>query len=672
MKLPIEWLKKYIDVSVSADKLSDLLTMSGSKVEGVEKTNGSDVIEIEVTTNRPDCLSILGLAHEISAITGKKVKYPTLGKTPAKSKEAIKIKIDDKKGCPKYTARFLSGVSIKDSPVECQKFLPLVDVRAINNTVDATNFVLFETGQPLHAFDADKLKGPEIIVRRAKKNEKFLAIDGNEYTLDEDTLVIADAERPVAIAGVMGGKLTEVTSETKNILLESAYFDPALVRRASKKYKLSTDSSYRFERSVTLENVEQASRRAADLILEWGGGSETGFSYKQTASSSKPKSVLVRIDSVEKVLGVKIPPSRIATILKNLGFGVTTQTNKISVNVPPFRRDVSQEADVIEEILRIEGFDKVPAAIPTTHHVPGSARDIKAERVLELKQYIAALGFQEIITYSLLSAKALRQSGYGEKDAHRLKNFVSAEQEYLRPSLLPGMLGAVQFNLNRKNESLKFFELGNRYVNGREETVLSLCLCGSFEENWRRKEESSFYDLKGVIENILATSQLKNFEWKQAKNSPLLDNASDIVVESRPEGSLGYVSKRILTGWDIAKNAVYAEINLENILGYNKSAEKVKPVAKFPIVRRDIAFIIDEKVPVSDIEKAIRENGRPYLKEVRLFDQYIGKNIASGKRSLAFSLAYQKDSGTFTEDEITALQQIVGETLKKDFQVEFR
>lgn len=672
MKLPVEWLKKYISVSHSAEKLSDLLTMSGSKVEGVQKVNGSDVIEIEVTTNRPDCLSILGLAHEISAITEKKVHYPALSKAAAKSDGSFQIKIEDKKGCPKYTARFLSNVSIKETPSEEQKLLSQVGVRTINNAVDATNFVLFEMGQPLHAFDADKLKGSQIIVRRALKNEKFLAIDGNEYTLDEDTLVIADEERAVAIAGVMGGRLTEVTSATKNILLESAYFDPALVRRASKKYKLSTDSSYRFERSVTLENVEQASRRAADLILKWGGGKETGFISKDFAAKSKPKSVSVSLCGVSRLLGLNVSAKRASTILKNLGFTVKSLgKDKISVTPPPFRRDIAREADVAEEILRIEGFDKVPAAIPTTHHSEDGVRDLKAEGMLALKQYMAALGFQEIITYSLLSKKALQQSGYQESDAHRLRNFVSAEQEFLRPSLLPGMLTAILFNLNRKAESLKLFEIGNRYVNGKEETVLSVGLCGSLEENWRRKEEASFYDLKGVIENMVHSFGGPNYHWN-AGSATTLENASALTVGGEEKGSAGFVARRILSSWDIPKNVLYAEISLEKWLDRAKSAGKVKPVSKFPVVRRDIAFIIDEKIPVTRLERTLLESGSPYLKEARLFDQYQGKNIASGKRSLAFSLAYQKDTGTFTEDEITALQQIVGETLKKEFQVEFR
>src|SRR3989338_364787 len=276
MKLPISWLKKYIDISITPERLSDLLTLSGTKVEHVEKKDGEAVLQIEVTTNRPDCLSLLGLAQEVSALTGKKIKFPSLSKKSAGGINSVKVEIEDKKGCPKYTARLLKNVSIKASSLEIQKFLGFMDTRPISNTVDATNFTLFETGQPLHAFDYDKIEGGVVVVRRAKKGEKFLAIDGVEYPLDETTLVIADAKRPISIAGVMGGKLTEVTPSTKNVLLESAYFDPALVRQASRRYKLFSESSYRFERIVDIQRVPAASAREKDLILNWAGGRKIG------------------------------------------------------------------------------------------------------------------------------------------------------------------------------------------------------------------------------------------------------------------------------------------------------------------------------------------------------------------------------------------------------------
>src|SRR3989338_1856708 len=358
MKLPVVWLKKYVDVSITPEKLSDLLTLSGTKVEHIEKKGGEAVFQIEVTTNRPDCLSILGLAQEVSALTGKKIKFPVFKKSVSGANKEIKVEIQDKKGCPKYTASLLKGVSVKAAPTQFQTYLEWMNTRPVSNVVDATNFVLFEMGQPLHAFDYDKIQGSVIVVRRARKGEKFLAIDGVDYPLDEKTLVIADAKKPIAIAGVMGGKLTEVTSGTKNVLLESAYFDPALVRQASRRYKLSSESSYRFERSVDIEQVVAASARVKDLILEWAGGREIGPMVDQDFSKKvNERPILLHEERLERLLGLKIPLGRIVQIFKRLGFKVKAASQgRLSVWTKNSRRETGQEADLPAKLLRVDGF----------------------------------------------------------------------------------------------------------------------------------------------------------------------------------------------------------------------------------------------------------------------------------------------------------------------------
>ncbi len=677
MKLPVVWLKKYVAVPAAPEKLADLLTLSGTKVEHVEKKGGEAVLQIEVTTNRPDCLSILGLAQEVSALTGKKIKFPAVKKSISGANKEIKIEIQDKKGCPKYTARLLKGVSVKATPPSFQQCLEWMNTRPISNVVDATNFVLFEMGQPLHAFDYDKIQGGVIVVRRARKGEKFLAIDGVEYPLDEKTLVIADAKKPIAIAGVMGGKLTEVTSSTKNVLLESAYFDPPLVRQASRRYKLSSESSYRFERGVDIQQVAAASARARDLILEWAGGREAGpMVDKDFSKKVKEKPILLHEERLEQLLGLKIPAGRRVQIFKRLGFKAKAASRgRLSVWTKNSRRDVGQAVDLAEELLRIEGFDRVPAAIPVTRHTDTNLQDKKPKGISELKKFISHLGLHEIITYSFLSKKSLADSGFQSFGAiQKITNALSAEQEYFRPSLLPGMLGAVLFNIHHKASSLKFFEIGNRVADGKEETVLGIGLYGDLEKNWQKKSAASFHDLKGVLENIFHFLKITDYGYHTSGIPPHFENASGVFWRGHELGNIGTIHRSILTRWDIPHDVIYAEIGLDPLWAGAGPARtvRVKPIAKFPSVRRDIAFIIDENISIDVLESLMKNAASPFLQDTELFDQYAGKNIPKGKRSLAFSLAYQKETGTFTDQEITALQDRVGEALKSQYRVEFR
>lgn len=676
MRLPVSWLKKYLKGGGPApEKLAELLTLSGTAVDRVEGSGVESILDIEVTTNRPDCLSVLGLAREVSALTDATVLFPKISASKSKKLTAFKVQVLDKKGCPFYTARLIENVRIAPAPEEAARLVSLAGARPISGIVDATNFVLFETGQPLHAFDADKLDGKVLIIRRAKKGEKFLAIDGGEYTLDDETLVIADASRPVAIAGVMGGKLTEITPQTKNVLLESAYFDPATVRRAAKRYKISTESSYRFERGVDIQKVEEASRRTRDLILEWAGGQENGFAALGT-DQVKPSLIGLRESRIEALLGMKVSLSRATQILKRLGFSAKNSgKGKLLVSTWNARRDVTQEADLIEEILRIEGFDKIPVKIPLTRHASFGACDAKALRVLELKKFIAALGFNEIVSYSLLSRKALEDSGHDLSNfkPHRLVNTPSAEQEFFRPNLFAGTLQAISFNFSRKAASTRFFEVGNCVLNNDEETMCALSLCGPLEENWLRKSDSSYYDLKGIAENLMRFLNVKDLQWKETSANALFSVNSELWAGEKRIGGIGIAQPSVLGRWDIPQDVYYFQCSLDKISSL-KPAEtfRVRPVAKFPLVRRDVAFIVDDQVTVASLEAAMRSSGSSALADVRLFDQFTGKNIPKGKRSLAFALFYQKESGTFTDEEIRSLQDRVGASLKENYRVEFR
>lgn len=676
MRLPLSWLKKHISVKLSPEKLAHALTLSGTSVAGIEKHGSESVLELEITSNRPDCLSILGLAKEISALTGQKIHFPKISKRKPSKNSEFKITLEDKKGCSRYTGRLIRNVNVRPTPQEIQKFLGHCKARPISNIVDATNFVLFEMGQPLHAFDYDKIEGRVIVVRRARAGEKFLGLDGIEYNLSDKILVIADARKPIAIAGVMGGKLTEVTDRTKNILLESAYFDPILVRQGVRLCKITTESSYRFERGVNPEGVVTASERAADLILEWAGGEEVSFVDTGTFKFSKPKDIVLRVPRVEAVLGFKVSVKRIAIILKKLRFGVKT-VGKINLKVTPIssRRDVVQEADLIEEILRIEGFDKVPLVIPVTRHTPDAYDDPKPHEILELKKFVAGLGFHEILTYSLCSGKSLLDSGYSEENlqcAAKIINPLSVEQEFLRPRLRVGFFQAIQYNLHRKAVSLKLFEVANRFFEGAEETVLALAIYGPFEENWRRRGDASFFDLKGIVENIARSFQWGELVWEENPPCSIYSGSLALKINGGNVGALGAVRGSVLSRWDIPKDVFIIEIVLDALIGKKRVSARAVAIPKFPSVRRDVSFFIDEKIPVQDLVRAITEAGAPFIRKVHLFDQFVGKNVPQGKRSLAFSLEYQKDSSTFTDEEVSGVQSKVGETLKNRFRAEFR
>ncbi|MEI8345335.1 MAG: phenylalanine--tRNA ligase subunit beta [Candidatus Omnitrophota bacterium] len=570
----------------------------------------------------------------------------------------------------------MESVEVKPSDIQTQKCLELAGTRPISNVVDVTNYVLFECGQPLHAFDFDKIIGQKIIVRRAREGEPFLGIDGIEYKLDRQTLVIADAERAIAIAGVMGGRLTEVGASTRRVLLESAYFDPALVRQASKKYKIVTESSYRFERSVDPCAVARASARAAELIARAAGGRPVGGLVERNyLPRTKPARIELAAGRVEALLGQKIGLPRMARILKSLEFDVRAgKKGTLNVRTSTRRRDVTQEADLVEEILRIEGFDKIPCELPVTRFNPESApvtSTIKQSH--ELKKYLAAAGLTEIVTYNLLSEKVLKSSGIDSAACHQVRNAASAEQGYFRPSLLPGMLGAAMFNLHRKAAQIKFFEIGNCYAESTERSCLALGLCGMSQEDWRTKIPASFYELKGLIENLLGFLGIKEFAWQHRGQFAWSGAASTLVLAGgRAVGRLGSVAPEVMAAWDLSQELFYAELELEPLLSASCRQLCLEPVSRYPSVRRDIALVADERVDVADLAELIRRYALPYACRVNLFDQYKGKSIPAGKRSLAFSLALEKDTGTFTDEEIQKVEAGIREALKNRYPIEYR
>ena len=664
MILPVKWLREYIELPAKARDLADILTMSGTKVEALGEKNGSDILHLEITTNRPDCLSLCGLAVEIGAVTGQKIhkRLPPAPKKPGKTELPLAIEIQDKKACPRYIGRVFDNVSVRPSPLAIQQKLDWMDQKSINNAVDITNFVLYELGQPLHAFDYDKVSGKRVVVRKAKKGEKIVAIDGNTYELDERILVIADAVKPIAIAGVMGGKETEVTASTKRVLLESAQFEPILIRRASRLLKLSSDSSYRFERSIDPNKTREASDRAAGMLAQFAGA-EPASAVVDKSYGRAPKGVWIRLrlERMNALLGTAVPRAKAIKILASLGFKVKKSgKSEIKAKTLLQRRDVKREADLIEEIVRIYGFHKIPETIPSTRHEYRAAEaSLEFAGVRRLKEFLAAQGFFEAVTYSLLSQKTVDGLRAGD-DIIRVANAMSQEQEVMRPSGLAGLLQVLSHNVNRKEKDLAFFEIGKRFRGGAEENILAIAITGDIHSSWESKQKASFYYLKGLVESCLRFWHKTLPSWSESAPAGVFSES--LALSSA--AVCAAVDPEIAARWDLKQPVFYAEIDLERAAALPGAAKAHAALAKYPPVKRDVALLLPIEVPVERLCEIMRKAGGESLKDVALFDEYQGQNVPKGKRSLAFALEYQKKDGTFTEDEIRLLHVTVVECVK--------
>jgi len=688
MKFTYSWLKDYVDIKLKPQELADKLTMAGLEIESLQQVDGEWVFEAEVTTNRPDWLSIVGIAREVAAITSSSFKLRhNVILSPKRAKNLTdKLKTDiqvlDAQACPRYTARIINNVKVGPSPEWLQKRLKSIGLRTVNNIVDITNFVLFETGQPLHAFDIDKLSESKIIVRRAKENEDLVLIDGAKVKLNPDMLIIADKTKPVAIAGVMGGKDTEVTGYTKNILLESAYFDPAIIRKASKFFGLSSDSSYRFERGVDYDRVKPASDRAAQLIIELSGGSMSKFTDISKKKNSTIK-ISVRPKRVNDLLGIEVPVKSIIKILQSLGLkNVSSAKSKLIFSAPSFRRDLKKEIDLIEEIARIYGYDKIPAVQPKNIESCNSVfipENINLE--IAVRDVLISFGLNEAITYSLIDKN---NDECNREDSARsrihLKNPLSRDFAALRTNLISGLFLAARWNLNRNISDVKLFEIGSIYTvwesSPKEENCLGICLLGNRLDNWQDGVKPvDFYYLKGIVEALFAKLGI---EYKIVKGPVqghkfLKDNEfGQILINDKQAGVLGKAKKDILSKFDIEKDCFICQISLDVLLDNVRPCRKFLNLPKFPAINRDISLLIGSEVSSGQIVDLIIKTGTGLVKDVELFDVYAGDKIPKSHKSLAYRLTYQSPEKTLTDSEVESVHSRIMSALKEELHIQIR
>ncbi len=682
MRVTYNWLKDFLDLRIPPKALAEKLTMAGLEVTALEERDGDVVFEIEITSNRPDWLSVIGIAREVAAITNSKYRAYSVERIAGSKKlyakryplnaKNLQLKIENKKDCPLYTAKIIRGVKVGASADWLRKRLELVGCRSINNIVDITNYILFEWGEPLHAFDLDKLAGDTIAVRRAQADETITTIDGVQRALHPEVLIIADKERPVAIAGIMGGRDTEVNQSTKNILLEAALFNPIVVRRGRQKLCIQSESSYRFERGVDLKTVQSASWQAAKLIKELCQG-ECVLAKSAGITRVRNKAVSLSLENTGKILGVDIAPAKIRNILTRLDFKLKPRgKNNLLVSVPSYRQDVKLEIDLVEEVARAYGYERIPASLPKVS--PGLVIPGTRSLVSVIKNILVGLGLNEVITYSLIERGLAKQFA---PDPLGILNPLSREQEVLRPAIIPGLLNCIAVNLNQKQPFINIFEIaeafGGTADNPKEELALGIALSGVktalVAEYGAVREEAGFLHLKGILEALFSRLGIKNYSFAGA-SSP---SEFSVYIGKEPMGKLVKVARHVLDEFGIKNKDVFVlEVALGRLIHFVKQEKKFQPPPLYPAIVRDISFVLKENIRVDDVLRAVRERGGSLLEEAGIADYYKGRQIPSGFRGLTVSCVYRSQDRTLTEAEINPVHSLVCAVLKDRFGAQLR
>lgn len=631
------------------------------------------VFDINLTPNRPDCLSVIGIAREVAALTGKALKRPEVrfAEGGFDTSSSASVEVLDPDACPRYTAGVIKGIKVGPSPLWMRRRLESSGTRSINNVVDVTNYVMLETGQPLHAFDLSLLAGNRIMVRRAADGEKITTLDCVERPLDRDTLIIADNKRPVAVAGVMGGTGSEVSDGTTDILLESAYFKPSMVRKAAKRFGLHTESSHRFERGVDPNGVLNASRRAVQLILELAGGEASRKAVDLYPAPVRPLDIEMRLERAKSILGMDIRRDEVVSGFGRLGFAVKElEGDRIKVALPTFRVDLTREIDLIEEVARLTGYDN----IPTTNPRVGASAGIKDKKGIlqeKIRGFLSGTGFHEAVTYSFLPPKTLSPFLPSGVEPVRLLNPLSEEQSVMRTTVIPSLLEVVGRNLSHQNENLRFFEIGRVFPfqgDDREErVVVSGIMTGlRYRKSWNLPaDDLDFFDVKGVVEGLLEGVGV-SASFISNESIPFLHpgKSASISVNGLDAGILGEMHPDVMAGFDIKGRAYVFEIELGHVLELVRTVSFAH-IPKFPAVYRDIAIVVDNDIPAARVYKAIK-GVDPLVEDVFLFDLYQGKHIPEGKKSMAYSIRYQAHDRTLREEEVNSLHERVLSAIKEN------
>ncbi len=648
------------------------------------------VIDLNVTPNRPDALSLIGVAREMATYIKSNVRLPE--SKPIKPMEepdfAPSVTLEDQDLCPRYTAVVIKGVKIGPSPEWMAKRLEACGVRSINNIVDATNYVLLEFGQPLHAFDLDKLEEKRIVVRRAKPGEKITTIDGDERTLEDSMLVIADAKNPVAVAGVMGGLDSEVSEASTNILLESAYFDPPTTRRTSRKLGLSSEASYRFERGVDFETVIPASWRCVQLILEYAGGKVTGqmgigdSTDTKRLDDLKGRTLSLRYSYCNRLLGKTVPEEEIEQIFTSLHCAIEAKDEKqISIRVPSFRNDLRREADLVEEVARLHGYENFTPSLPLAPVKPPEPREIDSNLLAQIRTYLVDRGLDEAVTYSFAEENSLKpfmlEDTATANEKTTLLNPIKSNEKIMRTAVLPGLLQSAHHNVAHHFTDFGLFEFARRYIpsNGstEEKLTLSVTIVGNPGRGWRSPQtELDFFEIKGLLECILDMAKLR---YRFIGAPPCLHPKRGVTIEVKKK-SIGYCGElhpTIAEQYELPGRVLVLELDMATLSeAYRESAIQYRLFSTFPAVKRDFALLVPENVSSKQVEDIIRKESGDILEEVSLFDYYCGKQVPEGKVSLAYRMTYRSKKETLKEESVDNVCNKIIKRLQSKLDVQLR
>jgi phenylalanyl-tRNA synthetase beta chain len=648
------------------------------------------VLDLELTPNRSDCLSYRGVAYEVGAIFGREVTMPTVPPTDAKQAASLSVKIESP-NCTYYAGQVMEGLTVKPSPMWMQMRLLSVGIRPINNIVDITNYVMLEYGQPLHAFDLTAIADQTIVVRQAAEGETLVTLDGQTRQLDPSMLVIADAQKAIGLAGVMGGENSEVRSETQNIVLESAAFDPGVVRSASKAFGLRSEAATRFEKGVDPAIVDAALQRATALLVEYAGATPVGTPVTAGKMDAQPKRISLSVENVNKVLGMDIPKQTVRDIFQALGLAVVEQTDdRMTVEVPTRRSDLNLPVDLIEEVARMHGYDKIPTTFPTSTMAPGGWNEEQTLRRV-IRDTLIGLGFQEVFTYSFVSPEALEKLGHSADESGtpiRLQLPLSEERSVLRTRLLPSLLEVVQYNINRKSTDLRLFEIGKTYITTNQKSTwnggqtlpderyqVAAILTGKKNDGRLGKatEPYDFFDLKGALETLLESVGVEGVRFMADSTVSYLHptQTARLEISEKTIGWVGALHPELEQRFDVPR-VYYFELDLQTLQEVRQKTVSFVPLPKYPAIIRDIALIVERTQHVEPLLQLIRSAGTPLVRSVNVFDVYEGEQVQPGKKSVAISIEYRADDRTLTDAEVLEIHQTLLDRLASEYHAELR
>ncbi len=682
MKISLEWLQEYVEICESPEKLKEDLTMIGLLVESVTEVDGSPVFEIEVTSNRPDCLSLVGIAREVAALYQRPLRYPPIREKLAVDPNEIlyELSIQDPDLCPRYVGLVLDGIRVGSSPHWMQRRLESAGMRPLNTIVDITNYVLLEMGHPLHAFDFDKLRHGRIVVARAKQGWRIQTLDGSERELDDEMLLINDGEGAVAIAGVMGGLNSEISQSTTRVLLESAYFNPVSIRRTSKKLGLSTEASYRFERGADWENTVPAVARTCYLMEQLAGGHIAGSLQDVYPEKKDPVRILLRKEKAEKLLGVHLTGAFIVSTLQHLNFKVEPEgKNAWMVTCPTYRADMELEADLIEELARFHGYQNIPSTLPPSKTIGMHSPVFDLQNAV--RDVLLGLGYSEAINLSFAHESDDREFALHRRERVAISNPLTEDTQFMRTTLAPGLIRSAKRNFNHSQRLVRLFEIGKIYYLGpgsipKERNTLGILGTGGIsDQNWKSMSAAyDFFHMKGVVSAMLQGLRIRSFEIMPLNEVHWLSlaDAAELRIGSETVGVMGSLCPPMEEKYKLKQPVYLAEIDLESVAGHAFPPISYAPLSKYPSVERDISIIVSPDLSFQEMYVGIGELKIPELVSGNLIDVYEGEKIPAGKLSVTLRLTFQDFEKTLTVDRVQGFIDTILSFLYNTYGAELR